>query len=146
MVLINVIEWCFWNTSNKSVLLLHIWYILFAFIKLSSTCNTQFITLITSICKFQAVAHFLFTAIVLFAICCKEETGELPLEHAHRKAHPSSSICHRARESSLPNLRAIDALVAHPVSRWCYVGVIIARHESQVTLDAVIRMPIPRCS
>lgn len=79
--------------------------------------NSQFITLITSICNFQAVAHFLFTAIVLLAICHKGETDELPLEHAHRKAHPSSSICHRACESSSPNLRAIDAPVAHPVSR-----------------------------
>lgn len=51
-----------------------IWFILFTFIKLSSTYNARFITLITSICNFQVVAHFLFTAIVPFAICHKEET------------------------------------------------------------------------
>lgn len=51
-----------------------IWFILFIFIKLSSTYNTRFITLIASICNFQVVAHFLFIAIVLCAICHKEET------------------------------------------------------------------------
>jgi len=70
-------------------------------------------------------------------VCREEETS------------PSSRTS-RARPSRHPfviaSAKAPRASSAPPYSsgsRRCYVEVIIARHESRVTLDGVIRMPFP---